>query len=132
MKSEKYIEFKKRLIDLRETKGFETKTEFANWLGISRNVYSMVESGYRKPSKKFIEKLSVKTGLSEEYWLYGIGEDKTMIKDFKFNMLGSVIDQAIELNIIKYEDKQIVIENENAFNEMVLAAIKIDILNIKK
>lgn len=131
MNNEKYIGFKKRLIELRESKKFKTKTEFSNWLGISRNIYSMVESGYRNPSKKFIERLSLKTGLSEQYWLYGIEKNENINNGFKLNMVASVIDQAIELNIIKYKNKEIIIENENAFNEMVLAAIKIDILNMK-
>lgn len=131
MNNEKYIGFKKRLIELRESKRFKTKTEFANWLGISRNIYSMVENGYRNPSKKFVERLSLKTGLSEQYWLYGIEKNENINNGFKLNMVASVIDQAIELNIIKYKDKEVIIENENAFNEMVLAAIKIDILNMK-
>lgn len=125
-------DFIDRLIEYRKSKTeFTTKTEFAEWLGINRNTYSMTETGYREPSKKFIEALFLKTGLPEEYWLYGITTNKeySKIRD-DFKMLRKAIDDIIELKLMDLDgeytsekNKQIALALRDAAYEADLAYI---------
>lgn len=128
---EKYDGFISRLIELRESKGFSTKTEFAEWLGVSRNSYSMIETGYRPPNKKFIEQLFLKTGRPEEYWLYGINSESEFAETREeFKMLRKAIDDIIDLKLMDLEGNYTSITNEKVGKSLIDTALKADLYHI--
>ena len=73
--------FTKRLKEYRIAEGYYKKAAFANSLRVSDQLYSSVESGYKKPSKDFIAKLVHYSDKSEVYWLYGIEESFINLKN---------------------------------------------------
>lgn len=128
---EKYEGFIQRLIELRESKNFSTKTEFAEWLGVPRNSYSMIETGYRPPNKKFIEQLFLRTGRPEEYWLYGVNSEVEYTEAREeFKMLKKAIDDIVELNLIDLEGNYTTPTNEKVGKSLIDAALKADMFHI--
>ncbi|MGN9161863.1 helix-turn-helix domain-containing protein [Clostridium sulfidigenes] len=67
--------FEQRLKKYRESKGL-LKYEFAKKLDISESFYNMIENGRKNPSKNFLIKLVAESKKPEEFWLYGIEENK--------------------------------------------------------
>lgn len=130
--STKFDGFKERLIKYRESKPeFKTKTAFSKWLGVNINLLSMLETGYRTPSDAFIDNLVLKTGLPEEYWVYGITREKEYLDSrADFKVLRRAIDDALDLNLIDLEGKFTSDENEKIFNSLIESALKADVYHI--
>lgn len=108
------------------------KAEMAHKLQVSDSYYILIESGKRKPSKNFIEKLVLVSEIPEEYWLYGINkEDYLSVRnDFKF--LRKTLYTILELNSIK-STNEIFDENNNpkdSLGRLLIAALKADISSI--
>lgn len=83
--------FSKRLKNYREnTLKILTKKEMAEKLGVSEQLYAMVERGSRNPSKDFLRKLVTYSNLLEEYWLYGI-QNETLIENNNFVPIISIV-----------------------------------------
>ncbi|HBJ1645852.1 TPA: helix-turn-helix domain-containing protein [Clostridium botulinum] len=82
---EKSSNFNERLLNYRinEIK-IDSKREMAKKIGISEQLYAMVERGDRKPSKDFLNKLVLLSNLKEEYWIYGISEDNIYSKKIEY------------------------------------------------
>lgn len=130
-KSDKNSKFIERLIELRESMNFKSKSEFAEWLGVTRSTYSMIENGYRPPSENFLEKLFLKTGKPEEYWLYGIDEENKYVEAREeFKMLKRAISDALELNLIDMEGEYTSEENEKIGKSLFDYALAADIKHI--
>lgn len=92
------MKFKDRLKEYRLELGIKTKVEMAQKLGIVRTLYSMLENGSREPSRDVLEKLFLMSEKPEEYWLYGITDEKEYLntrEEFKcskdsFNQLDEI------------------------------------------
>lgn len=67
--------FEQRLKKYRESKGL-LKYKFAKNLDISESFYNMIENGRKNPSKNFLIKLVAESKKPEEFWLYGVEENK--------------------------------------------------------
>lgn len=120
------MEFKDRLESYRLGLGIKTKTEMAEKLGIKRNLYSMLEGGKREPSKDVLEKLFIATGKPEEYWRFGITDDKEYIKTREdFKCLKDAIDQLSKIGLISLDK-----EFTDGVKEVVLAAALADITHM--
>jgi len=74
------MEFKDRLKEYREELKIKTKQEMANKLNITRSLYSMLENGARKPSQDVLDKLVRASNKPEEYWIYGITQEKEYLE----------------------------------------------------
>lgn len=74
------MEFKDRLKKYREELKIKTKQEMANKLNITRSLYSMLENGARKPSQDVLDKLVRASNKPEEYWIYGITQEKEYLE----------------------------------------------------
>ena len=118
------MNFNDRLKDFREKLGIETKREMADKLGISEQLYSMLEVGSRNPSKKVLEKLVNFSGLPEAYWVYGIIDDKSIDSREELKDTKESIRLLINLGIIKDENLS------NEAMEVLIAALKADIKHI--
>ena len=128
---DKYKDFRDRLIKFRESKDFKTKTEFANWLGVPRNSYSMIETGYRPPNQKFFDQLLLKTGKPEEFWVYGVEDDNQYAKareDFK--MLKKAIDDVVDLGLLDLDGNYTSAQNETIAKKLINTALNADIYHI--
>lgn len=121
------MEFKDRLKLYREELNIKTKTEMAEKIGIKRNLYSMLENGGRQPSKDVLEKLLILSNKPEEYWLYGITDEKEYIeKREEFKCLRDAIDQLSNIGLLKDTDE----EFSSAVEEVLNAAMKADVIHI--
>lgn len=128
---EKYKGFRDRLIEFRQSTDFKTKTAFAEWLGVPRNSYSMIESGYRPPNQKFLDSLFLKSGKPEEYWLYGVADDKSYSAardDFK--MLRKAIDDVVNLGLMDLEGNYTSSQNKQIGKTLIDTALNADMLHI--
>lgn len=127
----KYPGFIDRLITLRKSKNFKTKTQFAEWLGVPRNTYSMIESGYRPPTKQCLERLLIKTGLPEEYWLHGVETtDEFVSVREEFKMCRKSIDDIIALDLLNEDGLPKNEESERLIATISYAAFKADMAHI--
>ena len=81
------------------------KRQMADKLELSESYYSLIESGKRKPSKKFIEKLVLISDLPEEYWMYGVNKEEYMNSKDDFENLRKALDIIFELNVVKNPDE---------------------------
>lgn len=128
--------FTDRLTKFREELGLNKK-ELAEELGVKDAYYSMIENGKRSPSKSFLESLVAFSKKPEEYWLYGIEEDKTYINvREEFKCVKIATEQLLNLNLDvkdlfkKNDDNEIVI-HKNSIEELLVAALKADIEYLK-
>lgn len=118
------MNFNDRLRTFREKLGIETKREMAEKLEISGQLYSMLEVGSRNPSKNVLEKIVSFSGLPEEYWLYGVIDDKSIYNREDLKDTKESINLLINLGIIKDEN----LSNEAL--EVLIAALKADIKHL--
>ncbi|MDU2156536.1 MAG: helix-turn-helix transcriptional regulator [Clostridium sp.] len=118
------MKFNDRLKDFREKLGIETKREMADKVGISEQLYSMLEVGSRNPSKKVLKNLVELSGLPEEYWVYGVINDKSISEREVLKDTKESINLLINLGIIKDENL-----SKEAM-EVLTAALKADIKHL--
>ena len=120
--------FNEHLIKYRNEFHFN-KTEMAHKLEVSDSYYSLIESGKRKPSKSFIEKLVSVSEIPEEYWLYGINKEDYLSARNDFKFLRKTLYTILDLNAIK-STNEIFDENNNpkdSLGRLLIAALKADI-----
>lgn len=118
------MKFNDRLKDFRTKLGIETKREMADKVGISEQLYSMLEVGSRNPSKKVLKNLVELSGLPEEYWVYGVINDKSINEREVLKDTKESINLLINLGIIKDENL-----SKEAM-EVLTAALKADIKHL--
>lgn len=122
------MDFKDRLLQLKKELNCKTQQNMADKLEITRGLYSMLETGSRKPSRKVLFKLQELTGKPEEYWLYGVTEEKEYLElREEFKMIQDAYPRLLESGDID--------ENMNFSDlakEILLAAIKADFLHLNK
>lgn len=118
--------FKERLKKYREEElMLNTKREMAEKLGVSEQLYAMVERGDRKPSNDFLRKLVICSNVPEEYWLYGIQTEKDLInKRKRFKSIENTVLDLIDEGYITDIDFNKEIE------EILVTAIKADIQHL--
>jgi transcriptional regulator with XRE-family HTH domain len=117
--------FNERLMKYRENLNINTKREMAEKIGVSEQLYAMVERGDRKPSNDFIRKLVIFSNLPEEYWIYGVEKDTDILnkrKNFKSieNTVMELINEGYITDINFDED----------IEKTLMLAIKADIQHI--
>ena len=120
--------FNEHLIKYRNEFHFN-KTEMAHKIEVSDSYYSLIESGKRKPSKSFIEKLVSVSEIPEEYWLYGINKEDYLSARNDFKFLRKTLYTILDLNAIK-STNEIFDENNNpkdSLGRLLIAALKADI-----
>ncbi|EGT3600682.1 helix-turn-helix transcriptional regulator [Clostridium perfringens] len=117
--------FKERLENYRiNILKISTRREMADILGISEQLYAMVERGARNPSKKFIKILTEYSNIPESYWIYGIESD--FLNERKdFNCIRETVEQLIDNNLI---DKNV--EFNDDIKDVLLTALKADIKHL--
>lgn len=102
-----------------------TKREMAEKIGVSEQLYAMVERGDRKPSNDFLRKLVICSNIPEEYWVYGTKTEKDLINKRKtFKSIESTVLDLIDEGYITDIDFSKEIE------EILVTAIKADIQHL--
>jgi transcriptional regulator with XRE-family HTH domain len=120
------MNFNERLKNYRISLKIKKKREMSKKLGISEQLYYMLESGTRKPSKDVLEKLFLLSEKPEEYWLYGITDDTEYIeKREEFKCMNDAIEQLSNLGLLD-SDK----EYSDGVKEVLLAAAIADTTHI--
>lgn len=118
--------FKDRLRKYREEElNLSTKREMAEKLGISEQLYAMVERGDRTPSNDFLRKLVVCSNIPEEYWLYGVQSENDLVakrKTFK----------SIERTVLDLMEEGYItdINFSKEIEDILITAIKADIQHL--
>lgn len=120
-------EFKERLKQYRQSLKIKTKREMAHKIGISEQLYYMLESGSRTPSKDVLQKLFLISKKPEEYWLYGIDENEYINKREEFKCLRDAVEQLTKLGLLKDDNKF-----SPAVMEVLDAAMKADVSHLVK
>lgn len=117
--------FNDRLKKFREELKINTKREMSAKLGVSEQLYAMVERGDRKPSNDFIRKLVILSNLPEEYWVYGVEKDLDIVNVRKnFKAIEDTILELIEEGYIKD------INFSKEIEDIIVTAAKTDIQHI--
>ena len=123
----KEMEFKDRIIEYRESLGIKTQKAMAERLGLSRQLYSNLESGYKNPSRLVLEKLVEDSNMPEEYWLYGVDEKQYVSERKEFKCLYAVLEDLKDTDLLDL--------NEGKWNTEVeailLNALKADISHMR-
>jgi len=120
------MEFNERLQEFRERLKIKKKKDMAKKVGISEQLYYMLESGTREPSNNVIKKLVVMSGLPEEFWIYGISDEKEYLqKREEFKCLKDLIGQLENIGLLDIEGKF-----TTGVKEVILAAAIADISHI--
>ncbi|OOM81842.1 helix-turn-helix domain protein [Clostridium puniceum] len=118
--------FKERLRSYRENElKLSTKREMAEKIGVSEQLYAMVERGDRLPSNDFLRKLVLYSNMPEEYWRYGIQSETDLIakrKQFKSieNTTLELIDEGYITDINFSKDVE----------DLLITALKADIQHL--
>lgn len=130
-KEDKYSGFRERLETLMLTKEFSTKVEFSAWLGISRQSLSMIMNGQRPPTQKLLDILFLKTNKPEEYWLFGVDNDKEYSDARKeFKMLNKAFNDVLELELMTLDGEYTSAANEKLAQSLFDMALKSDLAHI--
>lgn len=118
--------FTNRLKNYRENEiNLSTKREMAEKMGVSEQLYAMVERGARKPSNDFLSKLVMLSNLPEEYWLYGVKTEKERIdKRRDFKSIESTVMDLLNDGYIKDTDF------DDEIKEILILALKADIQHL--
>ncbi|URZ15296.1 helix-turn-helix transcriptional regulator [Clostridium felsineum] len=117
------MEFNERLKKYRLELGIENQKDMAKLLNVSTAFYNMLESGKRNASKKFLLKLVTLSKKPEEYWLYGVTEEKEWVeKRQEFKCLKKAIEQLIEIGLLKENT-----DFSDGVMEVLTAAMKADV-----
>lgn len=118
--------FKERLRKYRvDELKLNTKREMAEKLGVSEQLYAMVERGARKPSNDFLGKLIILSNIPEEYWLYGVQTDKELLN--KRKTFKSIENTVVDLISDGYITD---IDFNKEIEEILITAIKADIQHL--
>lgn len=120
-------EFKDRLREYRNSLGIKTQKDMAETIGITRQLYSNLESGYKSPSKNVLDKLVSHSGQPEEYWLYGVVENEYIKERKEFKCLYTVLEDLKDSSLLDLVDGNWSSEVEN----MLLSALKADITHMR-
>lgn len=118
--------FNERLKEYREALKIKTKREMAHKIGISEQLYYMLENGSRDPSKDVLEKLFLLSKKPEEYWLYGISEDEYIEKREEFKCSRDAAYQLMKIGLLKSKEDY----NNPTVQEVLSAALKADIFHL--
>ncbi len=118
--------FNERLKEYRESLKIKTKREMAHKIGISEQLYYMLENGSRDPSKDVLEKLFLVSKKPEEYWLYGVTENEYIDKRKEFKCLRDAVNQLMQIGLLKNEEDY----NKPTVQEVLDAAMKADVLHL--
>ncbi|MCD3211083.1 helix-turn-helix transcriptional regulator [Clostridium botulinum D/C] len=122
------MEFKDRLLEFRKSLKIKTKQAMAEKLGITRSLYSMLESGARKPSQNVLDKLFEISNKPDEYWLYGVSQERDYLnKRENFKSLKRVYEELKSLDMLNDLDNLTDTERE-----MLLMALKADLKHLEK
>lgn len=121
------MEFKDRILEYRKSLKIKTQKEMAEKLGVARQFYSNVESGYRPPSKQMLERLVEFSGKPEYYWLYGFDENEYVNERKEFKCLYAVLEELKDTNSLDLTEDKWSTEVES----ILLTALKADILHMK-
>jgi len=117
--------FNERLEQYRMSLNINTKKEMAEKIGVSEQLYAMVERGDRKPSDDFIRKLVIFSRKPEEYWLYGVEKDSDILNARKnFKAIENTVMELINDGYI--ED----VNFDENIEKALLLALKTDIQHI--
>ncbi|CAI3643046.1 helix-turn-helix domain-containing protein [Clostridium neonatale] len=118
--------FNERLKNYRENHlKISTKKEMAEKLGVSEQLYAMVERGARNPSKDFLRKLVIYSNLPEEYWIYGVKTENEFIDKRKvFKSIESTVYDLIDDGTISD------INFDSDVEDVLITALKADIQHI--
>ena len=121
------MEFNERLKEFREKRKIKTKREMAKKINISEQLYYMLENGTRDPSKDVLRKLFIFSKLPEEYWKYGITDEKERIeKREEFKCLKDAIEQLSNIGLLKNTDKVF----SSSVKEVLIAAMEADVSHL--
>ena len=116
--------FNERLKKYRIELGIAKKKLMAQKLGISAQLYSMLESGSRTPSKEVLNKIVDFSGLPLEYWENGNIDKCSLNEREELKDTKESINLLINLGLIKDEN----LSDETL--EVLIAALKADIKHI--
>lgn len=117
-----------RLKELKNELGIESQKEMAILLKISESFYSQIENGKKPISKNILKRLVVLSRKPEEYWLYGITDNKEYLEKRKeFKCMDDAIRQLSSLGLlIEGADS----EYTPGVVEVLTAALKADVAHI--
>lgn len=103
------------------------KRQMADKLVLKESYYNLVENGKRSPSKTVLNKIVAISGLSEEYWMYGVNKEN--INNYDFKSLKKALDTIIELNVVKNPDELFNEYNSptDSLGRLLIEALKKDI-----
>lgn len=113
------MNFCERLLEFRKSLSLN-KREFSNSIGVSESYYNLIESGKREPSKNFLISLVAYSKKPEEYWLYGITEDK--YKDMRDISKSTKIAFEQISKYINIEDLDILFSKSDNKSDLILRA----------
>lgn len=120
------ISFKDRLKKYREELGIKTKREMSKKIGISEQLYYMLENGSRKPSDDTLQKLFLISGKPEEYWLYGVTPDEYIDKREDFKCSKDMAINYFELGILDEKSIDDLENLDDAAKKVLWLALKAD------
>lgn len=121
------MEFNDRLKEYREKSGINLKKDMARKLEISESFYNLLESGTRPVSKNVLRRLVILSEKPEEYWLYGITDERERIsKREDFKCLKDAINQLSNIGLLKATDKDF----SPTVEEVLIAAMKADVTHL--
>lgn len=120
------MEFKDRLIEYRNELGIDTQGKMAELIGISRQLYSSLESGYKSPSKAVLEKLKNHSNLPEEYWLYGVGADNYITERKEFKCLYTMLEELKDTDYLDLRKG----DWSPEVKDMLISALKADVTHM--
>ena len=116
-----------RLRKYKKELGIESNKEMATLLKIGESFYSSIENGKKPVSKNVLQRLVVLSKMPEEYWKYGITDEKERIeKREDFKCLKDAIDQLSHIGLLKSNGE----EFSSSVEEVLIAAMKADVTHI--
>lgn len=113
------------------------KRQMAKELDVTEGYYNVIENAKKNPSKNFIDKLVLLSEKPEEYWIYGIEEDKEYIDSRnEFKCTHKALEQLFELglnpdHLFENETGDKIIIEKGSIEQLIIAALKADIEHIK-
>lgn len=123
--------FSERLKQYREELNIKTKREMAKKIGISEQLYYMLESGSReKPSNDVLNKLFLISGKPEEYWLYGVTADEYVDKREDFKCSKDMALNYFELGILDEKSINNLEGLDDAAKKVLLVALQADLTHL--
>jgi len=116
-----------RLKKFKNELGIESNKEMATLLKISESFYSMIESRNKPVSKNVLQRLIILSKMAEEYWRFGITDEKERIEmREEFKCSKDAIVQLSSIGLLKESDE----EYSATVKEVLEAAMKADISHI--